>query len=115
MRLHRIPGGTQRRRKTSPLIIIIIIVTPANLCVDFEVIQPQLRANSALSQQVGQGVGELSRRQAGGPTRCESGEETLPGSGVQIYPACFGERNRACRHPQAVSHLLPTYINSSES
>lgn len=39
----------------------------------------------------------------------------LAGGGVQIYTPRFCERNRACRHPRAVSHLLPTYINSSES
>lgn len=42
-------------------------------------------------------------------------EEMLAGGGVQIYTPRFCERNRACRHPRAVSHLLPTYINSSES
>lgn len=116
MRLHRIPGATRRRRKPSPLIIIIIIVTALNLCVDFEVIQPQLTPNSACRRRWVGGcvwcacacgpVGSLTRARR---------EETLAGGGVQIYTPRFCERNRACRHPRAVSHLLPTYINSSES
>lgn len=109
MRLHRIPGATQGRRKPSPLIIIIIIVTALNLCVDFEVIQPQLTANSACRRRWLGGCVWRACGPVGSLTRA------LAGGGVQIYTPRFCERNRACRHPRAVSHLLPTYINSSES
>lgn len=33
---------------------------------------------------------------------------------VQIYTACLSKLNRA-GHPQAIFHLLPTYINNSEA